>query len=375
MTATDEITVAVEPLPARPALQAAWLALEPESRASFFQTWDWIGCWLETTGLGPRLLIARRAGRVVGLALLHERLERRPWGSVRAWYLNRSGDPRFDTITIEYNGILAERGGEAAVGRACLEHLLDGEIAGASRRRRLYLDGVSAELYGWLRQAGAAPRVRAQSPCPYVELGSIGGGGAGGAYLDRLSRNTRHQIRRSIRLCDAAPAVEAAADVDQALAYFDALKALHQAYWTAKGKPGAFAEPFFERFHQRLIAAAQPAGRVELLQIAAAGRPLGYLYNLLADGEVYSYQSGFAYRADNRFKPGLVAHALAIEDYRRRGFRRYHLMAGAARYKASLASDAAEMYWLTAHRHDWPATVAGRLRRAAAPLARRWRAR
>ena len=49
------------------------------------------------------------------------------------------------------------------------------------------------------------------------------------------------------------PTSNAAADVEEALDYLSRLKQLHQAYWTRRGKPGAFANEFFERFHRALI--------------------------------------------------------------------------------------------------------------------------
>ena len=50
--------------------------------------------------------------------------------------------------------------------------------------------------------------------------------------------------------------------------------------------------------------------------------------------------------ADGRLKPGLVTHALAIEQATRAGFAAYDFMAGENRLKASFASDGSEMVWL-----------------------------
>jgi CelD/BcsL family acetyltransferase involved in cellulose biosynthesis len=89
-------------------------------------------------------------------------------------------------------------------------------------------------------------------------------------------------------------------------------------------------------FHRALVSRAWPEGGVELLRIRAGEKPIGYLYNFLWRGWVGYYTSGFVYTDDNRLKPGLVAHWLAIERHLAAGARIYDFMAGESRYKASL---------------------------------------
>ena len=49
---------------------------------------------------------------------------------------------------------------------------------------------------------------------------------AGGDYLNRLSRNTRYQVRRAFRIYgrNGAPTLKAAADIEEALDYLSRLK-------------------------------------------------------------------------------------------------------------------------------------------------------
>ena len=58
---------------------------------------------------GPSCCAARAHGETVSLALLGANETRRRRGLVRSrgLYLNETGDPRFDALTIEHNGILA----------------------------------------------------------------------------------------------------------------------------------------------------------------------------------------------------------------------------------------------------------------------------
>ncbi|MGZ9042781.1 MAG: GNAT family N-acetyltransferase, partial [Allosphingosinicella sp.] len=125
------------------------------------------------------------------------------------------------------------------------------------------------------------------------------------------------------------------------------LQRLHQAYWTARGKPGAFANPVFTVFHTRLIREALSRKEVEIARISSEKGVIGYLYQFRKNGRVYSYQSGFHYEDDNRLKPGLVSHRLAIEHSLSAGDAVYDFLAGDDRYKRSLGTDAGQLFWLT----------------------------
>ena len=342
----DLITARLEPLPPLGELAETWRALERTAAPSFCQSWHWIGSWLAESGLQPRLLVARRDGAVVGLGLVQAAVRRHAGLPVRGLYLNQAGDPAFDCVTIEFNGMLAAPDDRAAVDTACIEAL----FSQGGRFGALYLSGVPAPCLAGLQQMGLEARLKIRRGAPLVDLNRVRAAGIG--YEAGLSRNTRQQVRRARRLyAESGPLrLTRAASVDEALAYFDRLKRLHQRTWTGRGRPGAFAEPFFERFHRRLIRAAFADGGVDLLHIAAGERDVGYLYNLVRDGQVYAYQSGFAYDADARLKPGLVSHGLAVAHYLAGDARTYHFMAGADRYKLSLANDSLDLDWIVVWR-------------------------
>ena len=144
-----------------------------------------------------------------------------------------------------------------------------------------------------------------------------------------------------------------ARDVPEALRFLEELKELHQRTWTRRGETGSFAFPFFERFQRRLIATCLPRGTVEIVRVTCGERVIGYLYNFVWRGTVLAYQSGLAYEADARLKPGLVAHCLAIDIHLAEGAKIYDFMAGEARYKASLGEPGPEMYHLLLQRPTW----------------------
>lgn len=132
--------------------------------------------------------------------------------------------------------------------------------------------------------------------------------------------------------------LEMAEDVDIALTWFRAAGAWQRERWAARGMAGAFDHPFYVRMHERLIREGLEAAAVELIRVAAGGIPIGYLYNFRWRGWVGFYFGGYAFETDNRLKPGLVTHAMAIERHLATGIAIYDFMAGDHRYKASLVA-------------------------------------
>ncbi|MEJ0072253.1 MAG: GNAT family N-acetyltransferase [Pseudomonadota bacterium] len=164
---------------------------------------------------------------------------------------------------------------------------------------------------------------------------------------------TRRTGRRVIQPADS---------LAQALSFWDRLAVLHLAYWQGRGRPGAFAAPFFGDLHRRIIAAGFVRGAVQLLRISAGGREIGYLYNLVRDGRVAAYQSGFAYESTGRRKPGLISHVLAIEHNLAAGAARYDFLAGLNQMKQSLATDTETLSWNALQHRSFGALIEQRRR-------------
>ncbi|MBI3711067.1 MAG: GNAT family N-acetyltransferase [Proteobacteria bacterium] len=350
---TEDITVTIETEADPERLASLWRDLEGRAESSFQLSWDWIGCWLALTGLRPPLVVARRGGRVVGLALLQPSRERRHgWLTSNTLVLNQTGDDEMDVITIEYNGFLAERGLETEVADCCLAALARTRSLAASGAAwdELRFPGVSAAYIDHARRHGLRVHIHAQKPSPAIALDAIRLSGRG--YLDHLSANTRYQIRRALRLYEARGKVSfaTARDAAEGLQFFEELGVFHQRYWTARGQRGAWGYPFFLKFHRTMIERCLPTGAVEIVRVAVATQAIGYLYNFVYRGAVYAYLSGFHYEDDPKLKPGLVSHYLCTERHLASGARLYDFMAGADRYKTNLGQNRADMYWLTLQR-------------------------
>ena len=105
-----------------------WASLQERSQHSFFTSWGWIGCWLSQlpVSIRPRLLIAESPSDVVGLGLV---CGKRIWrGKVipsNALFLHETGEALYDSLTIEQNGFLVDRGLEEPVHRAVINFLCD----------------------------------------------------------------------------------------------------------------------------------------------------------------------------------------------------------------------------------------------------------
>jgi CelD/BcsL family acetyltransferase involved in cellulose biosynthesis len=334
-----------EPLPPLAELEAEWRALEKDGTASFFTCWHWIGTLLAAVPAAarPRLLRGTISGRTIALGLLGTRLVRRH-GLVRSrsLYLNETGDPGFDAMTVEHNGFLAAE--------ACASAAADGLAAWFAGQRaaadELHLAGSRDRFSGPAVEGAGLGRYEIAVPSYSVDLDRLApSGGDIGAVL---SANGRQQLRRAQRYFERAGPLQLtpAASVAEAQAFFTAMKKLHIASWERRSKAHSFTKGFFEPFHRLLIERSFGAGATQLLRATAGDSVLGYLYNFRLGARVYAYQSGFSY-AEARARPGVVTHALAIRDAFRTGAGVYDFLAGRNRLKESFATRCEPMLWQT----------------------------
>jgi CelD/BcsL family acetyltransferase involved in cellulose biosynthesis len=330
---SQDVEITCARFPDFAALGAAWRALEQEVESlSFFQSWTWLGCLAVERFPDPVVLRATTQGGTVGLALFNRR--------GRRLHLSSSGAPVLDAPFIEHNAPLALAAGDTPVPVAA--SLLQAAFR-LGRASRLILPGTQPCL---ATAAGGHVLRQHERNVPFVDLQKIRTGG--GDYLASRSANTRAQIRRSLRHFEAKGTLELARATTpaQATSWLAALIDLHTATWQRRGKPGAFATPFARRFHATLVADGLAHDEIDLLRLAAGGEVVGYLYNFRLRGRISAYQSGFAYREGAaQEKPGLCLHALAIEQALREGHSIYDFLAGADRYKLSLATDSTTLAW------------------------------
>ena len=132
----------------------------------------------------------------------------------------------------------------------------------------------------------------------------------------------------------------------------DALIAMHQKYWNRRGQAGAFSTEFFKNFHRCLISSRFEAGEIQLLEISNSDGPIGYLYNFIYDNQVLYYQSGLNYKSDNKFRPGIICHFMAVKHNLNENHNSYNFLGGDARYKKSLSTNQDNLYYITIGRKN-----------------------
>lgn len=329
-----------------PELAARWMELESRAAGGFFLSWRWIGSWLRATGARPLLVQASEGGRTAALGLLVPAGRRRFFLPVKQLCLHETGLAQFDRVMIEHNNFLVARTAPPGLVADMLKVLQTADPSWDE----IVLGGISASVIAEAEAAGLTVVTDRTSPDFGVTLPDPA---LPGSWEDTLSSNQRAQLRQSRSFAERmGPLVlKCAGSPSHALEFFDKMVALHTAYWQGRGKPGAFATPFSRTFHREIIASQAAPGAAELLELSAGSQVLGYLYNFQYGERVYSYQSGFSYSDDNRHRPGLLAHALAIERARQSGMRIYDFLAGDAPYKARLGEQLGQLVWCRGQRN------------------------
>ena len=331
-------------------LAVEWSELEQRAAGNFFLSWRWIGSWLRATGARPLLVKTTANGTIFALGLITPCRRKRHFLSVNQLCLHETGMTEFDALTIEYNNFLIARAAPADTLIEILRTLQSNEPGWDE----IVLGGVEPGIASMASAAGLHIETDRSSPVFGVDLRAEAG-------QDTVSSNLRAQIRQSRAFAERSGplTLEPARASGQALEFFEGMAALHTSYWQGRKRPGAFATDFSRNFHRALITEKSDLANVELLQLAAGSQVLGYLYNFLYAGRVYNYQSGFSYSDDNRHRPGLIAHAMAIERAKNSGLLVYDFLAGDAHYKARLGASMGSMVWCRAQRHR-PGLIAER---------------
>jgi exosortase A-associated hydrolase 1 len=332
-------------------LQADWTALEARSDASIFQSWTWIKSWLEAlpNSVDIYRLSVWHGEDLVGIGLFGKVAQTRHiLIRSRMLWLSESGYPDLDTLTIEHNNLLILPGWENIVWSAAIDALMEHKhewdeirISGITNTTSL------SSIHQHARARGLIPYTEFSKPYFWVDLEGMRPGQE--EYLNALSRNTRQQIKKSMKLYEEKGPLELslAGSDEQALSYLDELKQLHQDYWKKKGYSGAFSTEFTNDFHRNLVTNGFANKQIQLIKVTAGVDTVGILYNFMNQNRVCNYQAGLVYDENPKFKPGLVCHALAIEMNISMGNKSYDFLMGDSQYKRSLSTQDDMMHWLT----------------------------
>ncbi|MFT4808830.1 MAG: CelD/BcsL family acetyltransferase involved in cellulose biosynthesis [Paraglaciecola sp.] len=127
--------------------------------------------------------------------------------------------------------------------------------------------------------------------------------------------------------------------IDEALNTFAITAQWHQQCWSDTSEGSGLDSPHFVNFHNDLIRQALLRQEIKLIKVTAGNRTLGYLYCFSFHNKIYFYLSSVNYAiSDNKLKPGLVSHYLAIQHFKSLGYDSYDFIGGEALYKQSLST-------------------------------------
>jgi len=304
-----------------------------DHKQSIFNSKSWFYAWLSLSKVNVALVTFRHKQDLIGFAFL---------GKQTAWYgdtyyLNQAGICQYDQMWIEHNDIICSEEWRIS----CRKSLLD-TLSQIKNFHRLVISLCPSNE--WRNQQTFLWSCD-KDQVAYVDLSRLEKEKNIGLLL---SKNTRSNIARSknyIQKKHGNISFEAVNNQIEALR--DELAPLHIAQWSESDSGSGFTNPYFVSFHEKLCTKHSEHFRTEILHFKAGEQDLGFLYMLLSHKTIYFYLSAINYEdKDNRYKPGLIMHKIAIEHYAALGYKRYDFLAGYARYKESLSTDHYPLYTL-----------------------------
>ncbi|WP_371192505.1 GNAT family N-acetyltransferase [Glaciecola sp. SC05] len=306
----------------------------PAGMRSIFTSEQWLVAWLKCADAMPALITFNNEGETIGFAFL---------GKQTAWYgdtyyLNQTGISEYDQMWIEHNDIICS---ETWLPQ-CRYSLLQA-LSHTENFHRLIISLCPSmqwdaeHTFLWSIDTAQVA---------YVDMSLIQNSSDGMAKL--LSKNARSGINRSKNYIQKNHGDIAFDVVDNPIDTLQQKAApLHVAQWRDTDSGSGFSNPHFVDFHKQLCGNNCENYRTEVLHFKAGEQDLGYLYMMLSHKTVFFYLSAINYNDDdNRYKPGLVMHKLAIEHYANLGYERYDFLAGYARYKETLSTHHYPLYTL-----------------------------
>jgi CelD/BcsL family acetyltransferase involved in cellulose biosynthesis len=306
-----------------------------------------------SAGRALRVAVVRDGGELVAIAPLCRRLYRY-YGCLpfRRLELSASGEDDADEVFSEYIGILCARGSERAVAGAVARAIANGELGDCDELVMPRMDGGHA-LPGLLAHAlegsGMTTVSETIAEAPHVTLP-----GSFDAYLAQLPKQHRYTVRRSLRDFEswAGPrwAVHVARTPAELTRARRILESLHAEVWRARDKPHAFQSPRFAKFHDLVMPGLLARDALELTWIEVRGEPIAALYSVRWQRAIQFYLSGRKVDVGKNIRVGIVAHALAIRRAIDAKYREYDFLAGASRYKLTMATSLRPLVTLRAVR-------------------------
>ncbi len=326
-------------------LRPAWSALLERSGTNEpTLSPEWLLTWWRVFGgsQGRRLRVAcfEENGRLIGLAPLLAKLSwyRRSVPFRRLEALGSGEDPT-EAICSDYLSIIAERGAEEHIATRLARALVTKELGAWDEFVIPLMDGsgpMPTLLETAFSQAGCRAEIAVTTQAPYVPLLE-----SWDAYLKALTKKHRQQLRYSLRDFDAwagdTQRLESVQTPDQLEKGLAILIDLHKQRWHDPAEGGVFRAPRFNAFHHAILPQLLQAGALQLTWLAAHGRPVAAMYNIVWNNKIYFYQSGRDTNLPSHLRPGVVVIAKVLQQAIQAGRREFDFLGGASTYKMQLA--------------------------------------
>lgn len=354
----DNQVAVIELLPFSKLTEAAskWQDLEHNIRnTGLTNSWLWIKTWLDNYGdiVQPTFAFGMQDNQPIGAALITEATHYIRGIPIPSVHLGTAGEPEEEAMRVEYNRLLVSSKNLNAFAVALIHTLLQ-----RFHWSGLNLDGFVPEHTNALIQAGTEAglhfRVYEKKSPTFDFQKAIKDG-----YQDVISalgNDTRYGVRRSLRLFDSlfGPcSIEWAETTVQAKDILRELIDLHQKRWEHVGMPGAFQSDRVRRYHEDLIdsLALWPQGSLIVFRVKQGETTIGCLFHFVDEcGHVMFYKIGLPLFEDNKLKPGLITHAICMQECSKRLLLQYDFLAGEGLYKMQLSNTQNYLTWATAQR-------------------------
>jgi CelD/BcsL family acetyltransferase involved in cellulose biosynthesis len=255
-------------------IASEWRDLFHRSRATAFQSPDWVLPWIQVFKPEKMVAIAVRSGsRLVGLAplLIHRREQQRVLAFVGGGvsdYLDFLIDPQFETeVTTEMFSAILQLGEPWTV--LDLTDLPSGSLLLA---------------IPWLKR-----EARKHDSCSVLRLPANQDD-----LLHLFSKRQRANLRNArSRLQRAGGGQIELASAENVLEFLDDLFTLHSSRWSERGEPGVLSDLQLRTFHKSSTPHLLASGMLHLSRLRSQNKTLAVIYSLFAHETAFCYLQGF----------------------------------------------------------------------------------
>jgi len=309
-------------------IERDWVALQELSNCHYYLTWNWIGSWIKQCEAPIYLLKASLNDQVVGLAFIFEK-KRRVFGiyPVTQWWLNRTGDDKYDQVWIEYNDLLIKKNVENEVRARMLSYLAKNNVWD-----EFILGMTSKKVEDDFNSLSKYKRVVIEDYGYQVNLNKIED-----SYLKEVvSRNTRQKINQTCKLLTQQGSLDFSVltSTKEKLDSLKLIKRYHVKRWGDTSTPSGFLNITFSNCIEEQL----KSENTEIARLTLNSRAIAYLVNYIYRGRIYFYLSALTDEFNGKIKLGLYMHSLTIEFYKAKNMSVYDFLAGESRYKKSLSN-------------------------------------